>query len=71
MSSGPHAIHIEKREVSTIRTAARRLGGHSDDGPSGVEAQSKASIRSRMPSSVDVCESGPLTDLSLSGREAL
>src|SRR3954469_2607741 len=58
---------MEKREVSTIRTAARRLGGHPDIGPSGVAAQSKASIRSRMPSPVDVCDGGSLTGRSLPG----
>ncbi len=42
MSSGPHAIHMEKRESMSIRTTVVRLRGHCCGGPSGVAAQSTA-----------------------------
>lgn len=42
VSSGPQAIHIEKREVMSIRTTVCRLRGHALSGPSGVAAQSTA-----------------------------
>ena len=51
VSSGPHAIHIAKREPSTIRTAVCRLSGHVSAGPSGVVAQSCPAIRSLMSGS--------------------
>ena len=40
VSSGPHAIHIENREVRTTCTIERRLCGHVAGGPSGVCSQS-------------------------------
>ncbi|WP_369830526.1 hypothetical protein [Mycobacterium sp. 1245111.1] len=46
VSSGPHAIHIEKRDASKISTAVRRLCGQPSTGPNGVAAQSTAA-RSR------------------------
>jgi hypothetical protein len=64
VSSEPHAIHIEKREASTIRTAASRLGGQSRIGPSGVDVQSNSSIRARMSSPAaagEVCDAESLT----------
>ncbi len=46
MSSGPHAIHMENRDASMIRTTEIRLCGHCSGGPRGVDAQSTAA-RSR------------------------
>src|SRR3954453_10918124 len=42
VSSGPHAIHMGKRDVSRMRTVVLRLGGQKTASPSGVAPQLKS-----------------------------
>lgn len=58
-SSGPHAIHMEKREPIIRRTVLRRLADHESVVPRGVAAQSTASYARPSPVLGSNNRSGP------------